>query len=76
MSRFELNKTQNMTHHFYHQILDNMGKFKNNLEVLKQIGFFKPFVKHNLENDNFTISDTHSFGDIDGFFVELEKKIA
>jgi hypothetical protein len=51
-------------------------KFKNNQEVLKQIGFFKPFVKYNLENNNFALSDTHSTGDIDGFFVELGKKIS
>jgi hypothetical protein len=50
-------------------------KFKDNQEILKQVGLFKPFVKYNLENDSFVISDIHSQGDLDSFFDELNKKI-
>jgi hypothetical protein len=48
--------------------------FKNNLNIIsKQFFLFKPFVKYNLENNNFFISDKYSAGNIDLFFVELNK---
>lgn len=50
--------------------------FKDLADILKQQSFiFKPFVKYNLENDNFYISDTHTTGNISSFFAQLEKKL-
>lgn len=43
--------------------------------IAMQKGISKPFVKYNLENDNFYISDTHTAGDVDAFFEELSKRI-
>lgn len=50
--------------------------FKDNDMILQQVvRFFKPFVKHNLNNGNFFISHIHSSGDIAALFEALEKKI-
>jgi len=50
--------------------------FKNNADVVsKQVFIFKPFVKSNLENNNFFITDLYSSGDLEGFFKEVEKNI-
>jgi hypothetical protein len=43
--------------------------------VDQQVFLFKPFVKHNLENNNFFITSMYSVGDIDGFMKSLETKI-
>lgn len=43
--------------------------------VAMQKGIFKPFVKYNLENNNFFISNTHTVGDLDEFFSVLSKKL-
>lgn len=50
-------------------------KFKDNSAVFGKAGFFKPFVKYNLENDNFFISEIHSGGSVAPFFEELNRKI-
>lgn len=49
--------------------------FKDQGAILQQLGFFKAFVKYNLENNRFFISDTHTAGDLDAFFVELKKHL-
>lgn len=50
--------------------------FKNNADVVKsQVFLFRPFVKYNLENNNFFISDMYTAGNLDEFFIEVNKKV-
>lgn len=52
-------------------------QFKDSTQVVKQqIFLFKPFVSSNLKSGNFVISNTHTAGNLDDFFVELNAKLA
>jgi hypothetical protein len=50
--------------------------FNDNAYVVgKQIFLFRPFVKSNLTNGNFHISQIHTAGDIPAFFEEVKKRM-
>lgn len=44
--------------------------------IQQQIFLFKPFVKSNLERNNFFISSSHTAGDVDAFMQELQTRLA
>lgn len=49
--------------------------FKDPALIYNKTGFYKPFVKSNLKNGTFFISEIHSSGDLEAFFAELTKRI-